>query len=200
MGRLAIWFAALLLALTVPVAASAASYTFIPNPSGDLWDLDHYKGYTWGVNWTHQDEVITDVSIKIKNIYDWTYEAGDSLYITLLDDPQIGVKTYNDNQAAGNLFGGSGLWLTTWSDPFGDSQHRTTLNYSLSGLGRLNDFLNFAADGSFGFGFDPDCHYYNSGIEVTVNTEVVPEPATITLLGVGLAGGGLLRRFRKNKK
>jgi hypothetical protein len=41
----------------------------------------------------------------------------------------------------------------------------------------------FAEDGIFGIGFDPDCHFWNDGITLTIET--IPEPATCLLLGLG---------------
>jgi hypothetical protein len=52
----------------------------------------------------------------------------------------------------------------------------------------------YAQDGLFGLGFDPDCHYYNSGITLTVQT--VPEPDAATFVLVALMPLCLWRRRR----
>lgn len=176
---------------------SAAVYTFIPSPA-DLNDLPHEKYFSWGIPWSHPNEVITEAVISIKGIYDWTHENNDSLYIHLLNDPQLGVKQWSDGERGGDNWNGKGPWIATWSDPYGDPQHKANLSYSLSSRGLIDDLNNIVtAKGKFGFGFDSDCHYYNDSVKVVITTEVVPEPTTITLLGIGLAGLGMCIR-RKN--
>ncbi|MFA7485981.1 MAG: PEP-CTERM sorting domain-containing protein, partial [Phycisphaerae bacterium] len=62
----------------------------------------------------------------------------------------------------------------------------------------LTEYINTPPSSSrranFGFGIDPDCHYYNDGIKFVITTTVVPEPATIGLLGLGLL---LIRRNKR---
>ena len=55
------------------------------------------------------------------------------------------------------------------------------------------------SNGNFGFGIDPDCHFYNSGFKFTVTprTTNVPEPASLSLFGLGLLG---LFFFRRKKQ
>lgn len=194
------------LTLLAAVPAGAGVYTFIPSPSADLWDLDHYKAYKWGINWTApQNQVVSNVVLTFKGIYDWTYEP-DVLYSTLLDNPSTGVTVYTDNQGNGNFFGGQGVNVGAWTDPYGDYAHRINLSYDFAQLGLLSTFQSYAADGRFGFGFDPDCHYFNSGLELKVftmdvptPTDPVPEPATMTMLGLGAAGLGYYRRRQLKK-
>lgn len=58
----------------------------------------------------------------------------------------------------------------------------------------------FANGNDLAFGLDADCHYFNNGISFNMTTgkTAVPEPATMVLLGTGLAG--VAARLRKRRK
>ncbi|MBL7219098.1 MAG: PEP-CTERM sorting domain-containing protein [Phycisphaerae bacterium] len=182
--------------------AMGASYSLVP-PDRDLGDLDHYRYYTWGLDtpWS----VIPDVdnnyeqaigaSLSFKSIRNWNNQP-NVLYIHLLDNAPLGIRTGYDGQGGGDNFAGQGIVLTVYQNLPSTAQN---LSYSFSGdeIEALNDY---AADGRFALGFDPDCHFYNCGVKLDIDTaaQVVPEPATMTLL---LVGGGLvaLRKRRKQK-
>ena len=192
--------------------ASATTFTFQPtdtsgNPA-DMMDLNHKYVYSWLINWnTPSGEEIVSAELKFKKIYDWKYGEYDILSIHLLDDPPAldlissnadgGLWSKKDSESGGDNWAGQGPLVGTWTDPIGGSStHAIDLVFTFDAvlLASLNTFVS--NDGRFGFGLDPDCHYYNDGITFTVNTTPVPEPATLLLLGLGLVG---VRLYGKRK-
>ena len=172
-------------------------------------ELPHAEYFTWGINFNlASNEKITGAVLTFTNIWDWTKESDDHLFIHLLDNPKAGVTSYVDNEGGGDNFARQGKLVSSWSDPAGGKSRNFNLVLDFGKLGLL-DALNAYAKtipgpgkANFGFGIDPDCHYYNDGVTFTITTKStktppcpppVPEPATIAILGIG----GLLLRRRK---
>jgi hypothetical protein len=197
--------------------SGATTYTFQPG-TNDMNDLDHNYYYSWKINWNiPSGEIITGATLTFKNIWDWQNEPRDTLYVHLLDNPPA-LKTRladnlwsgTDNEGGGDYWNGKGPLIGTWNDPKGGNNGKDKLPYLTFSVPQadplyadLGDLTNFIVnDGKFGFGLDPDCHYYNDGIKFTITTETepvpTPEPSTIFLLAGGLAGlAFLIKKFKK---
>lgn len=160
-----------------------------PSPNHDLWDLDHYNYYAWKITPSELNlssgEIITGASLFFDNIRNWDSQP-NTLYLSLLSGSDLSftgeVFTGSDNAGFGDdvLYDFAGVSLVTFYD-LPDTPQDLVYDFTASDIAALNVF---AADGVFGIGFDPDCHYWNDGIVLTVKT--VPEPATCLLLGLGL--------------
>lgn len=105
----------------------------------------------------------------------------------------------------------------TWSDPYGGTAARTgyangfdlVINFTAANLKLLESFLEADSSGSnnptVGLGFAAECHYYNSGMLLTITTSPTPPPSvpdsgnTLILLGVAMAAGAAFVRFSKKK-
>ncbi len=168
--------------------AGAKTYEFQPNRF-DLYDLDHYNYYKWGIGLTiPHGETLNSVTLEFDDIRDWEKET-NVLYVHLLDSAPIGVTILRDNQNGGDNFANQGIKLFTWNNLPDYAQDRA---YSLTDE-QMDIFMTYVSDGNIGFGFDPDCHFYNNGVTLKAQT-VVPEPATLLLLGSGFIGIGIYIR------
>lgn len=194
--------------------ATADMFVFTPTDA-DLSDLDHAKYFTWGVRWhLPTDQVITSATLKFQNIYNWDANA-NVLYVHLLNtvtDPNGGSSpnwvqrngyqtisiTRTDNQGFGDNFAGgdpsANIKLGEWSDPDGPATRTPVLPFSIP-----TSLFSWLEDGNFGFGIDPDCHFYNEKVSVVIETGPRPGPSVpapgAALLGI--VGLGLVNWFKR---
>lgn len=175
------------------VGAEGASYTFQPSPV-DLWDLNHDNYYSWGIDWNvPAGEAITGASLFFDDIENWNNDPND-LWVHLLDFLASGTVIGSDNAAGGDQFSGQGVLLNHWQNLPSTPQDITYL-FDSAELLALN---NYVLDGNFGLAFDPDCHYGNNGITLTIETSNVPLPGAVWLLGSGLVSlVGIRKKLRK---
>lgn len=181
--------AGLVLVLFMAGPTQAALYSLTPNPA-DLYDLDHHRYYTWGINtpWESPD-VAMNATLSFDNIRNWN-DGPNVLYIHLLDYARLGVRQGWDNQGGGDRFAGQGVVLEIYRNLPSTPQD---LSYSFT-PDQILALNSYAADGRFGLGFDPDCHFYNDGAQLNITTGLVPEPASIALLAIGLGIFGARRK------
>jgi hypothetical protein len=196
-------------ALFIVVPALGDVFVFTPSQS-DLGDLDHNYSFVWGLKWQlAPGQIIESATLTYKNIYNWN-SGTNVLYTHLLDtvvDPNGGqspnwaqkagyqtitIKRYDD-ESMNDAFLNQGVKLGEWSDPDGPLT-KTNLSYSISAAN-----LSWLEDGNFGFGVDPDCHYYNDKVSLTIVTRPelsppVPAPGAAVLGLLGLVVTGWVKR------
>jgi hypothetical protein len=191
-------------------SAQAATYTYQPsdpregassNDSNlrDMQDLDHNYFYTWGINVQLSPSAnVRSAILEIRNIRDWKVEP-DALFIHLLDNTLLGENKVQDQTSPNGSISDDFLKIGNPQGPligtyeYLDSIFPATQNISYtfdsSLLAVLNTFIHNgdgSLGGTFGIGFDPDCHYYNDGIKLTIT---VPDGGSVIgMLGMSLLG------------
>jgi hypothetical protein len=160
-----------LTAVLFAAQAFALEVTYHPTP-GDLEDLPHANYYKWGIDLSAFAGLnIYEVELKLISISNW--DANENhLYLHLLDDAPLGVTKLNDSDNDFiDAFAGLGPLIDDYQDMNGPSLHET-LVYKFSTIDALIDSVNvYRGNNVIAVGLDPDCHFYNCGIELTVKGE-----------------------------
>jgi len=210
-------------------AAWAGTYTYVPVPA-NLYDLYHPYCYSWTIDLSSKGfdpakENILTATVNFHQINDWTQET-NNLYVTLMDPTAgvaLGVGSYSDVTSGlvndWTVKDGTNNWklkpalfpnrlaVGSYSDTDGHYGNMAPYSDVAIGFGSsaLTSLNTYAADKRIAIGFDPDCHYFNSGIDLTITTTTkenvvgVPEPMSVMLGALGLASVAGIRRFRKSR-
>jgi hypothetical protein len=201
-----VMLAAFMILVALPVVTMAVvttEFTYSPDPA-NMDNLDHWKAYEWKIDLTSEGYTIgtpiTEATLTFHNINNWDDNA-NVLYIRLLNSASGNTLIVNtDNQNPSDYFAGyGGVLIDSWVDSDGYPGPAEDLVYTFSTYDPpghedlLTALNNYASDGYIAFGIDPDCHYWNCGVEFKINTSVIPAPGAVFLGGIGIALVGWLR-------
>jgi hypothetical protein len=180
------------------VLSVAQANSVVFNSPSALNSIDGNNYYTWGIGWTMPTgDQITGATLTFNNIQLTSFGNSNPgiLWTHLLNTSTANgsITTGTDNDSATDAFAGSGLLLGKRLFPTLNT--KATFSYNLD-LATLTSYLS---DGKFGIGIDPDCHYTDDSISLTITyaskpTNVPDATSTGLLLGSAFS---LLALFRK---
>jgi hypothetical protein len=186
-------------------SAQATPVTYTPSPS-DLGDLDHHMVYTWRIDGvTANPATISGATLTFTAIQNWDGNA-NVLHLHLLDtakysgvhsfvDDPTGaapVTDFTDDFISSRYHAQSG-WLVAagTSDTFLKDQSFTltpvTWTYTFTPAQLTALRADIANGDNLALGFDPDCHFFNNGVTLTLDTRTPDSGSTLTMFGITAA-------------
>lgn len=186
-------------------AALAVPTIYTPSPS-DLGDLDHHVLYTWRIDGvTINPASITGASLTFTSIQNWDRNP-NVLHLHLLDTAKYsGVRSFVDDPTGAapvvdftddfinTRYHGQSNWLVAagTSDTFLTNQSFTltpvTWTYTFTAA-QLTALRAYISNGNnFALGFDPDCHFFNNGVQFTLDTRTPDTGNTLAMFGTTAA-------------
>jgi hypothetical protein len=208
--------AALMLFFAISVQATVTTLSFQPNPV-DLNDLDHHMAYTWQIdNISLGCQAITSATLSITNISNWDSNP-NVLHLldtaispgaaSFVDDPTGSVPmTDLTDDFISSRYHSDPNWLvkagtsdTILADP---SFAATGVNYTLTFTSSHALSTNVANGNDIAPGLDSDGHFFNDGVQFTMNFAPVPEMAALyPIIGLlaAVALTEVLRRRRSDQ-
>jgi hypothetical protein len=177
-------------------SAQATPVTYTPSPS-DLGDLDHHMVYTWRIDGvTANPATITGATLTFTSIQNWDSNP-NVLHLHLLDTAKYaGVHSFVDDPTGAapvtdftddfisTRYHSNSNWLVEsgTGDTFLTDQSFTltpvnwTYTFTGAQIAALRSYISNGHD--FALGLDPDCHFFNNGAELTLNTRPQSAPDT----------------------
>lgn len=164
--------------------------------------------YNWSASepfdlWVHQLDYIQYTSRYYGTVM---YTGEDDGRVFEMSDNTGGQNdAFTDSYHGRYSFGDTTLlahWDETGDTPYmpAGSGNAADVTYAFTDtdLAQLAELMDM---NTFGLGFDPDCHFYNTEVMLSVETQAppgpeqpVPEPGTLLLVGFGLAVAAWRRR------
>ena len=186
-------------------SARAVPTTYTPSPS-DLGDLDHHVLYTWRIDGVNLNPAnITGASLTFTSIQNWDRNA-NVLHLHLLDTAKYsGVHSFVDDPTGAApvvdftddfinpRYHGQSNWLVApgTSDAFLTNQSFTTTPVTWTYTFTPAQLAALRADigngNNFALGFDPDCHFFNNGVQFTLDTRAPDTGNTLAMFGTTAA-------------
>ena len=183
----------------------AVPTTYTPSPS-DLGDLDHHLVYTWRIDGiTVNPANITGATLTFTSIQNWDGNP-NVLHLHLLDTAKYsGVHSFVDDPTGAapvvdftddfidTRYHGQSNWLVApgTSDTFLTDQSFTltpvTWTYTFTPAQLTALRADISNGNNFALGLDPDCHFFNNGVQFTLDTRTPDTGNTLAMFGATAA-------------